>query len=146
MKNTDKILKALNNKEWVMTKEIAKETGIDVKNIGRYTKELHTKGLIEKSIKQQGKIRIVCLRIVSNNNKNIQKKNILPKKNLKIIQKPVVQDGPKIGGQEINIEQNNNKIPEETKKLLIKIIIKATHHRTISQEEADKALKFLYTL
>jgi transcription initiation factor IIE alpha subunit len=64
--NNEKILDALEEKESeVSTTELAESTGINVKNISRYLKDLEKEGLIKRRTVQDGRKRFVYINLIT---------------------------------------------------------------------------------
>jgi DNA-binding transcriptional ArsR family regulator len=67
--NNEKILDALKEKESeISTTELAESTGINVKNISRYLKDLEKKGLIKRRTVQDGRKRFVYIDLTTGRN------------------------------------------------------------------------------
>ncbi len=76
--NKDKIMDYLKeNPKQITTSNLAKNTGIDIKNISRYLKELESENSISRKIVQEGKLRLVYISLITRKKNDTTRKNII---------------------------------------------------------------------
>ena len=101
--NKEKIIDYLKeNPKQIKTSDLAKNTGIDIKNIGRYLKELESEETILRAIVQDGRIRVVYISLITRKKNNTSRKSVIRTTN----DIPTPKKKEKIE----NLEPNNHKL------------------------------------
>lgn len=112
-RNDEKIMEYLtDNPNSITTTDLAEKTGIDIKNISRYLKDLETRNLIKRNTIQDGKIRLVYISPTGRKEITTTRKRIIPKthnQRIKNVEDTITISPP---------ESNNILTPKKTEKLI----------------------------
>ena len=112
--NNERIIDYLNeNSSRITTTDLAKKSGIDIKNISRYLKQLESENKIIREISQEGKIRVVYISLMTrkeNTTTRNHAKKSSPKSTAIQIKKAKKNKEPQIPQEKFNDQKNSQQI------------------------------------